>query len=88
MNIKELLKTELDTDPKHICLNITTITDIYNLCFIEYEDHTKIGCYITGEDGRERYIIIYKTQIVAIQVVYENDIKLELDPKETDVMIQ
>lgn len=88
MNIRELLNKELDTDPKHICLNITTITGIYNLCFIEYEDHTKIGAYITGEDGRERYIIINKEQIVAIQVVYENDIQLDPDQEETDVMIQ
>ena len=87
MNIKELLNKELDTDPKHICLNITTITDIYNLCFIEYEDQNKIGCYITGEDGRERYIIIYKTQIVAIQVVYEQDIQINPKEEKNDVMI-
>ena len=88
MNITELLKKELNIDPKHICTNITTITDIYQLCFIEYEDHEKIGAYITGEDGRERYLIIYKTQIVSIQVVYENDIQIQLEKEEThDMMI-
>ena len=89
MNITELLQKELDIDPKHICTNITTITDIYTLCFIEYEDHEKIGAYITGEDGRERYLIIYKDQIVAVQVVYENDIRIQLRKEEdnTDVMI-
>ena len=89
MNITELLQKELDINPKHICTNITTITDIYQLCFIEYEDHEKIGAYITGEDGRERYLIIYKTQIVRIQVVYENDIRIQLQKEEEshDMMI-
>lgn len=89
MNITELLQKELDINPKHICTNITTITDIYQLCFIEYEDHEKIGCYITGEDGRERYLIINKEQIVSIQVVYENDIRIQLQKEEEshDMMI-
>ena len=87
MNITELLTGHLKTNPKNICVNITTITDLYNLCFIEYEDHKKIGCYITGEDGRERLIIINKEQIVAIQVVYEQDIDLNPDDEKEDVMI-
>ena len=88
MTITELLQKELDTDPKHICVNITTPTDIYNLCFIEYEDHEKIGTYITHEDGRERFAIIYKAQIVAVQVVYEQDINITHDDEDEDVMIQ
>lgn len=86
MNITELLSNTLNIDPEHICLNITTITDIYTLCFIEYEDYEKLGCYITGTDGKERFIIIYKDQIVALQVVYENDIHLKKD--KPDVMVQ
>ena len=87
MNITELLSKTLDTDYQHICLNITTITDIYQLCFIEYEDYEKLGCYLTGTDGRERFLIINKEQIVALQVVYEQDIRLELDKEEEDVMV-
>lgn len=85
-NITELLTKHLKTNPKHICVNITTITDLYNLCFIEYEDPYKIGAYITGEDGRERFIIINKEQIVAIQVIYEQDLKLEPNNNE-DIMV-
>ena len=90
MNITDLLHLTLELDPKHICLNITTITDIYNLCFIEYEDHEKLGVYITGDDGKERYLIIMKDQIVSLQVIYEDDIKLEIGNLETnqDVMVQ
>ena len=87
MNITELLHEKLHTDITHICVNITTITDIYNLCFIDYEDYEKLGVYITGEDGRERFLIIYKDQIVALQVVYEQDITLNKG-EEKDVMIQ
>lgn len=89
MNITELLTTTLKTDIEQICTNITTITDIYPLYFIEYEDHEKIAGYITGTDGRERYQIIYKTQIVSIQVVYQNDIKIQLQKEEEshDMMI-
>ena len=87
MNITELLHDKLKTNPENICVNITTITDIYNLCFIDYEDYEKLGVYITGEDGRERFLIIYKDQIVALQVVYQNDFKLEKKEK-VDVMIQ
>ena len=90
MNITELLHKEIQIDPKHICLNITTITDIYNLCFIEHEDHEKLGVYITGEDGKERYLIIMKQHIVSLQVIYENDIKLQINNLEdnADVMVQ
>ena len=88
MNITDLLHLTLEIDPKHICLNITTITDIFPLCFIEYEDQEKIGAYITGEDGRERFLIIFKEHIVALQVVYEQDIDLykPVDDKE-DIMV-
>ena len=71
---------------KHICLNITTITDIYPLCFIEYEDCEKLGVYITGADNRERFLIINKEQIVSLQVVYEQDITLQTEDKE-DIMV-
>ena len=86
MNITELLSKEMKTDKKYICTTITTLTDIYHLCFIEHEDHEKIGAYTTGEDGRERYLIIMKQHIVSLQVIYEDDIKL--DPEEKDVMVQ
>ncbi len=90
MNITDLLHLTLELDPKHICLNITTITDIYQLCFIEHEDHEKLGVYITGDDGKERYLIIMKDQIVSLQVIYEDDIKLEIGNLEAnqDVMVQ
>ena len=87
MNITDLLHLTLELDPKHICLNITTITDIYNLCFIEYEDEDKLGVYITGDDGRERYLIINKTQIVSLQVVYEQDLQLTIEPDDLDMMV-
>ncbi len=87
MNITDLLHLTLELDPKHICLNITTITDIYNLCFIEYEDEDKLGVYITGDDGRERYLIINKAQIVSLQVVYEQDLKLNIEPDDLDMMV-
>ena len=87
MNITDLLHLTLELDPKHICLNITTITDIYNLCFIEYEDETKLGVYITGDDGRERYLIINKAQIVSLQVVYEQDLQLTIEPDDLDMMV-
>lgn len=85
MNITELLSKELKTDSQHICTTITTITDIYTLCFIEHEDCEKIGVYVTGEDGRERYLVIMKDQIVAVQVIYEQDIQVKEDK---DVMVQ
>ena len=87
MNLTDLLHLTLEIDPKNICLNITTITDIYNLCFIEYEDENKIGVYLTGEDGRERYLILNKTHIVSLQVVYEQDIQLTTDTEAPDIMV-
>jgi hypothetical protein len=87
MNLTELLTKNINTECKHICLNITTITDLYTLCFMEYEDHEKIGVYITGEDGRERFLIIYKDQIVSLQVVYEQDIELGIKEDNEDMMV-
>lgn len=87
MNLTELLTKNINTKCEHICLNITTITDLYTLCFMEYEDHEKIGVYITGEDGRERFLIIYKDQIVSLQVVYEQDIELGIKEDNEDMMV-
>ena len=88
LNITELLHTAIEIDPKHICLNITTITDIFQLCFIEYEDNEKIGVYITHEDGRERFMIIYKQHIISLQVVYEQDISyFQNTNDEEDIMV-
>ena len=87
MNITELLHTAVEIDPKNICLNISTTTDIFNLCFIEYEDENKIGVYLTGEDGRERYLILNKAHIVSLQVVYEQDIQLTTDTEAPDIMV-
>ena len=86
MNIIELLTRTLKTDIEYICLNITTITDIYPLCFIDYEDHEKLGVYVTHDDGRERFAIIYIAQIVALEVVYQNDIKIT-DKDDNDIMV-
>lgn len=85
MNITELLERTLKASIKEICVNITTITDYYPLCFIEYEDYEKLGGYITGEDGNERFLIINKEQIVAIQVVYEQD--LNKKEEKEDMMV-
>ena len=87
MNITELLSKEMKTDKKYICTTITTLTDIYHLCFIEHEDHEKIGAYITGEDRAERFLIIMKDHIIAVQVVYEQDLKLLKNEEKDDVMI-
>ena len=86
MNIMELLSKELSTDIKHVCINIITVIDDYKLCFIEYEDNEKLGVYITGQDGKERFLILYKEAIIAIQVVYEGDINFE-GKEEVDVMV-
>lgn len=86
MNIGELLRKELNIDEKNICVNISTIIADYNMCFIEYEDEEKLGVYITGNDGRERYLIINKESIVSLQVVYRDDIKLG-DKDSFDIMV-
>ena len=74
IDIKELLSKELSIDIKHVCINISTVIADYNLCFIEYEDDEKLGVYITGQDGKERFLILYKEAIIAIQVVYQGDV--------------
>ena len=86
MNIGELLEKELDIDVKNICVNIYTVSYDYLMCFIEYEDDEKLGVYITGNDGKERYLIVYKEAIVSLQVVYQDDINLE-DNDGNDVMV-
>ena len=87
MNISELLAKTINEDWQNVCINITTVTDIFNLCFIDYEDYEKLGIYVTGEDGRERYHIIYKEHIVALQVVYEQDIQIDEKGNDEDMMI-
>lgn len=86
LNITELLSQVLDVSKEFICVNISTEIMDYPLCFIEYEDDEKLGIYITGEDGKERYMILNKQYIVSLQVVYENDIKIGVKDEE-DMMV-
>ena len=85
LNLTELLEQVLNASKEVICVNISTEIMDYTLCFIEYEDDEKLGAYVTGEDGRERYTIINKQYIVSLQVVYENDIKFIEDNE--DIMV-
>ncbi len=75
MNFTKLLTSTIGHDIETICVNITTITDDYYFSFIEYEDYEKLGIFVTGDDGRERFTIINKKHIVSIEVVYQQDLK-------------
>ncbi len=84
MNISELLTNTLGSKIEMVCVNITTVTDDYYFSFIEYEDHEKLGVFVTGDDGHERFTIINKQHIVGVEVVYQQD--LEPRAKKEDIM--
>ena len=79
LNITELLTKTLKTDHKHICLNITTTTDIYNLCFtiglfgpprtIQYARN--LGW--NGVDTSGTLLMQYPTSVVSMGAAKDSD---------------
>ena len=87
MNYTELLEDTMRIGIEMIPINVVTPVMDFNMAFIEFEDFEKLGLAVTGEDGRERFNIVMKKDIVAIQVLYEEDIVLNFGVEEDiDVM--
>lgn len=84
----ELLKSIVNVDVEKICLNIMCVDNLdFNLSFIEYEDDEKLVVWVTGADMRERPHIIMKDKIIAVNIVYEEDIKIIENEKDLDMMV-
>ena len=82
----ELLKCLVNVDIDKICLNIMCVDNLdFNLSFIEYEDAEKLLVWVTGVDMRERPHIIMKDKIIAVNIVYDDDIKIVDDGH--DIMV-
>lgn len=86
-NYTEMLAKVMDISTEevaHLCVCITTLDMIYALSFIEEEDDDYVGVYYTTSDGKEKFVILNKEQIMSIEVVYEQDIKEALEYEEED----
>lgn len=74
-----------------IPLIINTVDMSYPLAFIDYEEEDVLGINYTVEDGTERFIVINKSHIVDIGILYQQDINIiteeSIDENE-DVMYQ
>ena len=84
----ELLENLVNVHVDKICLNISCVDNLdYNLAFIEFEDDEKLVVWVTGVDMRERPHIIMKDKIIAVNIVYDEDIKFIKNENDIDVMI-
>lgn len=57
-----------------VCVNILTTTDSYPLSYIEFETENLMGIRTTRADFTEGFVVLNKTYITSIQIVYANDI--------------
>lgn len=71
----DILKKIMDIDNiDNLCVSITSKDIVYPFSFIYSESKDYLVIDNTGEDGLERKIIIPKSEIVSITIVYEQDI--------------
>ena len=59
---------------KDLCIRVDLHDLVYPLCFIHSETLKYLIVYSTGDDGNERLVVIPKSEIVSVGVVYQQDI--------------
>ena len=71
----EILKKSMNLESiKDLCIRIELKEMVYPLSFIFYENHKYLVVDSTAEDGTERKVVIPKSEIISISVVYQQDI--------------
>ena len=82
--ITEMLKQAMGMDNiKDLCVSIDLRDAVYPMCFIRKETLKYLIVDSTGVDGCERVVIVPKSNILSVNVVYEQDIDFE---EKEDVM--
>ena len=86
----DILKKVMNLDNiKDVCVKIDLKDIYYPLTFISYENFKYLVIDATGDDGNERKVIIPKSEIISVSVVYQQDIDLifEVDDEEKDMYV-
>lgn len=72
----DVLKEIVEADEiKDLCVRIDLKDLVYPLCFIYAETKRFLIVDSTGDDGCERKVIIPKSEIISVSIVYEQDIQ-------------
>lgn len=79
--LQDVMKVEKVED---LCVKIDLKEIVYPLCFISHESLKYLVVDSTGDDGNERKVVIPKSEIISISVVYQQDIDeiFDLDNEE------
>lgn len=88
MLLNGLSNTGLNID--EIPLTINTVDASYPFAFIDFEENDTLGVNYTSDDGTERFVVINKKCIVDVEVLYQQDIDILMQPidHDEDVMYQ
>ena len=71
----DVLKKTMGLDSiKDLCVRIDLKDMVYPLCFIYSETLKYLVVDSTGDDGCERKVIIPKSEVISITIVYQQDI--------------
>lgn len=73
------------SDIHNICLRIDCDGILYPLCFINHETLKYLIIDNTGDDGRERVVILPKDKISSVSIVYQQDIDLESEDERDEM---
>lgn len=61
-------------DVHNVCVCVTTIDAEYFIAFIEYETDDVIGIRYVLDDNTERFVILNKSYVINVHIVYEQDV--------------
>lgn len=85
----DVLKKTMGLDSiKDLCVRIDLKDMVYPLCFIYSETLKYLVVDSTGDDGCERKVIIPKSEVISITIVYQQDIDGIFEENEEERMFR
>ena len=85
----DVLKRVMGLDSiRDLCVRIDLRDMMYPLCFIDSETLKYLVVDSTGDDGCERKVIIPKSEVISITIVYQQDIDGIFEENEEERMFR
>ena len=86
--ISRILESLTEIDMKELCISVDVGEIIYPFSFIRDETPEYLIIDSTGDDGRERMVLVPKDKIISVNIVYQQDMDKLFEKKEEDRMFQ
>ena len=81
--LKDTMKLD---DISELCVSVDCRDIVFPLCFIRSENLKYLVLDSTAEDGTEKVVIVPKSNVLSVNVVYQQDIERMFEGDDEDEM--